>query len=686
MGGAYEDYRQNGGAQMNRSELDRPLLGAEEAWNPVLWQVLGVTEHPVAPLPSEAWMRSHSLGELLEFINEREQTIHAMIEDPFRNGFEPRQWWILDAICGFPWVDPKEAEVRRERDPVRRAAMQKMRDDCLAVRRALLKQDEPVHVLLLNGGNRGGKSEWAGSRVVKILMWKDGRRAWAFHQDESMSVEYQQALTYKYLPAELRTEKGIKCNPTYVSFKQQTGFSDMRFVLPNRSDCSFRNYSQKFEKIQGGELDVAWCDELVPASWIKELKARVATRGGWLLITFTPVQGYSPTVKMFDDKAVTTREAVAFVLPADGGEPLLDLAMAGDDADVWMHPNQSGQPAVPAGRRFERVPRCKRVPGDKLSAIFFIHCWDNAFGNPRELYELHKGDMSDYRRMKFYGVAVKAMRVQFPAFSMHHIVEPSQVPAVGTRFHVVDPCSGRNWAMLWALVDRGPVGLRVWIYREWPCPGVYVPGVGDMGEWAEPGEKLDGEKGPAQNPLGWGHSRYREEVFRLEGKRYTEPLAATDAEDDFVFDEWDRPAPRRVVKSHRRRVAEGGEDVYDRVMDSRYGATPTQTREGQTTLLEECAKLGFEPDFVPASGRDIDDGTYLINDFLKYDVEQPISSLNSPRLFVSSDCKNTIFALQNWTGADGQHGACKDFVDLLRYLLLHEIEDWTERDRMRKAG
>lgn len=668
---------------MNTADLTQPVLAAGESWDDTLWAVLGITDHPVAPLPGEAWLRSRPLGELLTFLQEREQVIHAMRADPFRHGYEPPSWQVLDALMGFPWADPSEAETRREPDPQRRAAMEEQRAWCLRVRRVLLKQDEALRVLLLNGGNRGGKSEWAASRTLKILMLREGRRAWTFHQDEAMSVEYQQPLLYKYLPAELRTEKGIRRNPTYIAFKQQTGFSEGRFVLPNRSDCSCRNYSQDVEKIQGGELDLIWCDELVPASWVRELKARVATRGGWLIITFTPVKGYTATVKMFLDVAETTREAVAYVLPADGGAPLPELALAGDDAAAWLEPHRSGQVAVPEGRRFERVPRVMRIPGDRRSGVFFLHCWDNPFGNPRELYALHAGEPAEYRKMKFYGVATKAMRGQFPMFNPAvHVVPSSVVPKDGTRFMVCDPCSGRNWAMVWALVDRSPVGLRVWIYREWPCPGQYVPGVGDMGEWAVPGEKADGDRGPAQSPLGWGHERYRQEVFRLEGRERWAEEATPINEDDFVFDKWDRPAPRSAAAVRRRRQSHGGgEVIYERIMDSRYGATPRQTRGGQTTLLEECEALDFQPNFEPASGQDIDEGTYLINNFLTYDREQAVSSLNAPRLYVAEECRNTIFALANWTGADGQHGACKDFVDLLRYLLLHGIEDWTERER-----
>ncbi len=660
---------------MNLQNTAEPILGEGEAWDPVHWDTLGVTAHPVAPLPGEAWLRTHTLEELLEFINEREETIHRMQQDPFRYGWEPLQWKILDALCGFPWADPSEADIRRERDPAARAQLEKKRAWCLTVRRVLIKQDEPLRVLLLNGGNRAGKSEWAAIRMMRLLMGRDKRRAWAFHQDEAMSREYQQEFVWKYMPAELRSERGLRRGVTYIAYKKQTGFSDSRFVLPNASDCSFRNYSQDFAKIQGGELDLIWCDELVPAAWVKELKARVATRGGWLLITFTPIEGYTPTVKMFLDAAEVTRKATAFVLPTDGKEQRKDLAMMGDDASAWIEPGRRGQPPVPEGRRFEEVERCMRLPGDRRSGVFFFHCWDNPFGNPSELYELHKGDSAQYRKMKFYGKATKSAMSQFAKFNPDvHIVD--EVPKDGTNYMVVDPCDGRNWVAIWARVDRAPVGMRIHIYREWPCPGQYVPGEGDLGMWAEPGEKLDGEKGPAQKPLGWGHKRYREEFWRLEGKSPAAIKAASNDEDDFVFDDRDSPS-HAEPKTRRRVVAEGGEDIYARIMDSRYAAKPTSTADGQTTLLEECEDLGFEPDFEAASGKQISEGTYLINDLLRYDREQDVTTLNSPRLFVHRSCRNTIFAMQNWTGEDGQHGACKDFVDTLRYLVLYpDLDDF----------
>jgi phage terminase large subunit-like protein len=659
------------------------------------WKDLGVEPHPVCPLPTEDELRAMTEDQLVQYLLERQQIVDAMVADPLYHGHEPPIWRVLDALCGFPWMETNEAADWWKDAPMTR------RQWSLMVRRRLLRRDEPIKILLLNGGNRGSKSEWAASRVMKVLLWKDGRRAWCFHQDAPMSRQYQQPLLYKYLPPELRTEKGSKKQTTYIAYKQQTGFSDNHFVLSNRSDCDFRSYEQDIKSIQGGELDIIWCDELVPSSWVKELKARVATRTGWVIITFTPVEGYTPTVKMFLDVAKPTVESWAYVLPKDGGAARRDLALAGEDPFAWLRADtagnaitMAGQPPVPVGRKFDKVARVMVCPPQKgeesaRAGVFFFHSFDNPFGNPAELFSLYSGDTPDAQKMRFYGMATKMVAGKFPKFGAVHQVPASAIPTRGTRYMICDPCDGRNMALGWLIVDRAPIGKRYHFYREWPCPGQYVPGVGDMGNWAEPGDKHDGIPGPAQQSLGWGLERYRQEIERLEGRKDWERevvkpqpvLAGRRGKEDPDL----QPDPEPFRRRRRGPEREGeAEDVYLRIMDSRFGNTPTHVKEGLTTLIEQFADLE-DLHFVPASGSQAnEDGTnwvHLINSLLHYKEEEPLGPLNSPRLFFSEDCKNMIFAMQNWTGEDGKTGACKDFVDLVKYAVLHDCDDYSEEPR-----
>src|SRR4029453_1489599 len=119
---------------------------------------------------------------------------------------------------------------------------------------------------------------------------------------------------------------------------------------------------------------------------------------------------------------------------------------------------------------------------------------------------------------RVFGILTQGSAQQFPKFNdAVHVVAPERIPPKGTNFHVVDPCDGRNWFMVWIRIDaRG----RWFVYREWPStghPGAYITGIGDPGPWALPGQPADGVRGPAQSPFGFGLERYRQEILRVEG-------------------------------------------------------------------------------------------------------------------------------------------------------------------------
>ena len=124
--------------------------------------------------------------------------------------------------------------------------------------------------LLILGGNRSSKTEYAARRVIKTLVEKPRAVAWCFQKDEDNSIEMQQPVVRKYIPEEWRNLK--RGTVTSVNYTIANGFSEGRFVLPSESRCVFRNYKQDVEKIEGGEVDIIWCDELVPQSWLETLR------------------------------------------------------------------------------------------------------------------------------------------------------------------------------------------------------------------------------------------------------------------------------------------------------------------------------------------------------------------------------------------------------------------------------
>jgi len=210
---------------------------------------------------------------------------------------------------------------------------------------------------------------------------------------------------------------------------------------------------------------------------------------------------------------------------------------------------------------------------------------------------------------------------------------------VGSNFLFVDPCDGRNWFMLWIrITDDG----KWWVYREWPShghPSAYIPGIGDPGPWAIPGKALDGERGPAQDSFQFGLRQYKIEIERLEGK----------------------------------------EVIVERRMDIRFGNTPITEIDGSRTLIEQMEEQGMI--FEPAVAHEIKASTTLVNELLDYDRETVVGEfssrlarVNQPRLKISVQCPNTIYALKTWTGKDGNKGATKDPIDLLRYAAASDID------------
>jgi hypothetical protein len=454
------------------------------------------------------------------------------------------------------------------------------------------------------------------------------------------------------------------------------------------------------------------------------------TRNGTLGITFTPIEGYSATVKAILDGASTVEEVVAELLPimrpvAESKKEELGIKnLSGEHQphkNGVLHPvdhagthvdgssaqnttlvREGGFPAgseltsnggllcgerrpragVTAGETaptssflnhnsslsasadlecigYETVPRVQEnlnalINGQRTkAAIVYFHTKDNPFGNYPSMRETLEGASREKILIRAYGVPTKATGTQFPLFKDNvHVVSLNffrEVEKLGvTRYRLVDPTpgnrnSGRNWFILWLAVARN--GWRYY-YREWPShthSGAYVPGIGDMGPWAVPGRAHDGEKGPAQAALGWSLTRYRDEMLRMEG------ATAGCAES----------------KKEELRIKTEPEVIFESWMDSRHGNAPVNTDDESTTLIEQMDKLGMR--FRATPGKDIEGGIEMINSALYYDVAEPVSPVNAPEMYVVETCPNLIYALKNWTGRDGQHGATKDPIDLVRY-------------------
>lgn len=212
----------------------------------------------------------------------------------------------------------------------------------------------------------------------------------------------------------------------------------------------------------------------------------------------------------------------------------------------------------------------------------------------------------------------------------------------------MDPAGTRNIFMLWCAVDsRG----YHYIYDEWPDHET-------MGAWAVPSaseRKWDGDPGPAQATLGHGVVDYKRLILEREGNTFTDGT-------------WQM----------------NGHHIHERYIDPRSGRQETVAENtGGMSMIDRFGEeqedyagnlIGPSLDFVPAPGLLEGEGLEAINTKLAYDQTQPlVPLLNEPKLYVTRNCQNLIWALQNYTGHDGEKAACKDPIDCLRYLCTADL-------------
>jgi len=535
------------------------------------------TPHPYYPVLEDEVIKilvgKHGEDHVVELIKKREKSIAHSLIDPLNAGFE------LD-----PWKDARE-----------------LFSEC----------DE----LLILGGNRAGKTEFAAKLVVETLVSKPKSVVWCLHSSLPSSVEIQQPFIRKYLPPSWR-DVGKKGTTTNISWTDKNGFSDQVFVTPDGSRCRFLNYTQNISVLEGGECDLIWADELIPLEFLQTLRFRVTTRFGKILITFTPVRGYSPVVKEFISGARTVKS-----LPA----PLLE-----QDA---IHVQ-----GCPPGE----MPYIMQ-PFRKNARVISFHGSMNPFGGFEQVVKMLENKPTTDIKIRAYGWADKMDGGVFNRFDDKvHVVKPDKIPREGTRFMTCDPAGNKNWFLKWHLIDD--IG-RVFLYREWPDFKTY-------GEWALPGNKPDGMPGPAQTS-GMGKSilAYKKLILEAEGWVYDDEIGT-----------W---------------LGSKSEKIYERLIDPRFGGANVPSIEEGTniiTLMEEEQRdkegraVGPSMIFIPAPGTNIEEGIQLINDYLDFNGEQEVNAMNCPRYYISEACQQTIYAFMEYTGRDGLRGAMKDVVDCDRYL------------------
>jgi hypothetical protein len=352
--------------------------------------------------------------------------------------------------------------------------------------RAEEQLNEVTEILAL-GGNRSGKTQFGAYSVVRAAVENANSEIFCFAQTSEVSIRQQQKAVYEWLPAELKTKQTSA--GAYISYTQKNGFTDSSLILPNGSQIIFKTYAQYTNNptiLEGAELGSrnpiwhnigVWLDEyLLGPELVNTLRFRLATRDSKMLITFTPINGWTEVIKEFLDGAKTIESRNAELLN---------------------------------GELVPYVQRSKK----RNASIHYFHSQDNPFGGYDRIRDTLIGRPKEEILIRAYGVPVKSQATKFPKFNtLVNVIEPDKVPTKNvTRYQIIDPAGAKNWFMCWvAVAECG----TYYVYREWPSV--------DIGDWAEwkSGKWVsgDGAKG-----LGYGIRDYVELINDFE-------------EDEEVFD------------------------------------------------------------------------------------------------------------------------------------------------------
>ena len=615
-------------------------------------------------------------------LEQRERWIEAVNADPYRMGYEPSIWWVAWALIDFPWCQESTRKYLAQRLGVK----EEVAWETWKVRiRKRLGVREPIVDLLIMGANRCAKSEFGAKTTQRMAVNTPSETVLFLAQQFALSAQTVQPRLWRYMPAEWKQKHTGE--DWYVHYKDLKGFAEAQYQLPSKTKVIGKFYSQDpKDALVGAEAVWAWADEEITPNWDDELGRRLASRRGKKLLTFTPVSGYTPVVKSYLDGARIVRSNPAYLLPRDGGEQVPWLAVGltraewdlrlqevrekrvatvpasrPEDCVGWLEDGERVEPEEARGRDWERAPRVA-LCFDERKAVVWFGTQDNPYGEPSELIARERDKGADRVRTILYGIAVKSRSSVLAKYNeLVHVVADDQVPKVGINYALLDPAAARNDALIW--VRSTPTGD--YVYREWP--GSYlIPGVGVPGPWAKPSGRNkgwnDGERDEGSDSFGFGFARMKMEVARLEGwtgwlewarERDERDVAeGIGLPDDEEVEGWEEAGAR--------------ERIAERFMDSRPAARSAMTTGGEVTLLDQWNGLGGW-DWNTAPGDSIREGTSMIANALDYTQARDGSMERPPSLYVAASCRNVRFALATYTGGDGQKGAVKDWIDLIRY-------------------
>ena len=628
------------------------------------------TEHPVYPLLTLRAVDVNTLQAVIDYGKQRfvlsvegvvkqrdsrEALIAKQKADRFRYRCEPEMWKKID----------------------------------LAMAKKRLAHPGVQLELLVMGGIRGSKTDFTHSRAVNHFFYTENAWVWGLHETQPSSKTIQQARIIEFFPPELNpvTGKFKKDRKTRMQYSEGGGFTGDMFNLHWKCQdesgrefdggglFDFKFYRSQNSTLQGSELTCAVSDELIPLHMVDTVRERLLSRAadtrhpaflarirhavqlleagedlpgpllaliyhGVHLIGFTPKEGYSNTVADFLDGAVTTEECTTHVVnPRVRTVSQTSTFQTGTEKPIeGLTETFTAEYASLELLPGKWVPRFKQ-PKKDTRLVAYLHTYDNAHkGNWPAMVKQCQNATEGYVRVIAYGDVSKGWSVRFAKYTdTVHVVTKEWVKEHvndGTWYHIIDPHGERMWFMLWALVC--PNG-NIYLVRESPLEGDFVPDVGDPGPWAITSTNgyRNGDAGDGQLGRGWGLDRYVAEIKRIEDE-----LSAW----------WGSPI----------RVAE-------RIVDSRGGQNPTMHAGGKSTVFDDLCDRNDISGFALADGGRLSDGDQAINNRLDYDAAEG----KAPTLFVVAEkCPAVVFMFQNYGNPlKPKDEACKEPRDCIAYLV-----------------
>ena len=233
---------------------------------------------------------------------------------------------------------------------------------------------------LLMAANRVGKTMCGGAEIAMHLTGRypkdwPGRkydrpvRGWA----AGVTAESTRDVVQRILLGETANGIGTGMIPrdcldpkTMTLARGVSGLYDtilVKHVSGGYSELKFKSYERGQEKWQGDTLDFVWFDEEPPPDIYSEGYTRIITTNGFVIMTFTPLQGRSDVVKRFLDEESPYRRVTTMTI--DDAEHLTPEKRAEMIAGYRPHELEArtkGIPVLGSGKIFQHTEASIFIP------------------------------------------------------------------------------------------------------------------------------------------------------------------------------------------------------------------------------------------------------------------------------------------------------------------------------------